>query len=101
MRALLIAGLIAALTPAAALAQAPAPATGKAYSTAETPLGTLLDDPEAKAVLTKHMPQLLSGGQIEQARQVTLKSIQSYAPDVFTDKLLADIDADLAKLPKK
>lgn len=98
MRALLIAGLIATLTPAAALAQAPAP---KAYTTAETPIGTLLDDPAAKEVLDKHLPQLVSGGQIDQARPLTLKAIQQYAPDVFTDKLLADIDADLAKLPKK
>ena len=103
MRAFLIAGLIASLAPATAFAQAPAPAPApaKSYTTADTPIGTLLDDPAAKAVVEKHLPQLMSGGQIDQARPLTLKAIQQYAPEVFTDKLLADIDADLAKLPKK
>ena len=106
MRALIIAGLIASLAPATAFAQAQAPAPAapapaKSYTTADTPIGTLLDDPAAKAIIEKHIPQLLSGGQIDQARPLTLKAIQQYAPEVFTDKLLADIDADLAKLPKK
>jgi para-nitrobenzyl esterase len=105
MRAILVAGLITALAPAAALAQepapAPAPAPAKPYSTAETPIGTLLDDPAAKAILVKYIPQVAEGGQIDQARPLTLKALQQYAPDVFTDKLLNDIDTDLARLPKK
>ena len=95
MRAIVIASLLA-IAPAITFAQAPKP-----YTTADTPLGTLLDDPAAKEVLAKHLPALVSGGQAEQARPLTLKAIQQYAPDAFTDKLLADIDADLAKLPPK
>jgi hypothetical protein len=95
MRAIVLAALLA-LTPAAGMAQ-----TAKPYTTAETPLGTLLDDPAAKAVLEKHLPQLVNGGQADQARPLTLRAIQQYAPDQFTDKLLDAIDADLAKVPPK
>jgi hypothetical protein len=116
MRALLIAGLVASFAPAAAFAQestpapapaatpapAPAPAAdAKAYSTAETPLGTLLDDPAAKAILVKYLPEIMANDQITQARPLTLKALQQYAPQAFSDKVLADIDTDLARLPKK
>lgn len=72
------------------------------YTTAETTIGTLLDDPAAKAVLAKHVPALIANDQIEQARSLTLKQIQQYSPDLITDKALSDIDLDLSKLaPKK
>ena len=32
---------------------------------------------------------------------MTLNSIQQFKPDMITDKALADMDADLAKLPVK
>jgi len=95
MRVIVLATLIA-LTPAAVFAQA-----AKPYTTAGSPLGTLLDDPAAKAVVAKYLPQLVNGGQADQARPLTLRAIQQYAPDQFTDKLLDAIDADLAKLPAK
>ena len=95
MRVIVLATLIG-LTPAAVFAQA-----AKPYTTAETPLGTLLDDPAAKTVVAKYLPQLVNGGQADQARPLTLRAIQQYAPDQFTDKLLDAIDADLAKLPAK
>jgi hypothetical protein len=111
MRALLIAGVVASFAPAAALAQEPAPApapasaaapaTAKSYTTADTPLGTLLDDPAAKAILVKYLPEVMGNDQILQARPLTLKALQQYAPTTFTDKILADIDTDLARLPKK
>ena len=50
--------LAAALSPAATFAQtAPAPAAAApVYTTADTDIGTLLDDPAAKAILDKHLP---------------------------------------------
>jgi len=80
---------------------APAAATNVAYTTSTTDLGTLLDDAAAKAVLAKHVPQMLQSDQIEMARAMTLKDLQQYAPDMVTDDTLAKIDADLAKLPAK
>jgi len=69
------------------------------YTTAETPLGTILDDPSARAVLEKAMPGISTNPQIEMARSMTLKTIQQFAPDQFTDAKLAEIDAGLTQLP--
>lgn len=79
---------------------APNPSTLAKYSTADTDLGTLLDDPAAKAILVKHLPQLVSNPQIEQGRSMTLKQLQGYAADVVTDEALKKIDDDLARIPK-
>lgn len=68
------------------------------YTTAGTPLGTLMDDPDAKAVLEAHIPALIANEQIQMARQITLKDIQGFAPDALSDDTLAAIDADLAKI---
>ena len=103
MRNILLAAAIA-FVPAMASAQQAAPAaTAQAgqYSTSTTEIGTLLDDPAAKAVLEKHVPGMTTNEQIDMARAMTLKDIQQYSPDQVTDALLAAIDADLAKLPAK
>lgn len=89
--------------PAVALAQsAPQQAPASAsYTTATTEIGKLLDDAAAKAILDKHLPTFMGSGRADMARAMTLKSIQQYAPDMFTEKALADIDVELAKLPAK
>ena len=92
MKKLMIAAAMFAMAPMPAFAQA------ATYSTESTEIGTLLDDPAAKAVLDKHVPALSGSDQIDMARAMTLKAVQQYAPDDLTDKQLADIDADLAKL---
>ena len=71
------------------------------YSTTSTEIGTLLDDPAAKAVIEKHIPGMTTNEQVDMARGMTLKDIQQYSPDAITDKVLADTDAELAKLPVK
>jgi para-nitrobenzyl esterase len=78
-----------------------ATATAAHYSTSTTEIGTLLDDPAAKAVIEKHVPGMTTNDQIDMARAMTLKDIQQYSPDAVTDKVLAAIDADFAKLPAK
>jgi hypothetical protein len=95
--------LLSAFSPAASWAQSPPPASAAAahYTTQDTDLGTLLDDPAAKAVLLKYIPTIINNDQIDQARSMTLKSLQGYAGDTLTDKALADIDAEFAKLPAK
>jgi hypothetical protein len=92
---------LAADAPAPATATPPAPAAAAGavkYTSADTPIGTLLDDPAAKAVLVKHMAPFVANPQIEMARSLTLKQIQGYAGDAITDDTLAKIDADLAKI---
>ena len=67
-------------------------------TTEATTLGELLDNPASKAVLEKHAPALTQGGQIDQARGITLKILQGFMGDALTDDVLAAIDADLAMI---
>jgi para-nitrobenzyl esterase len=107
MRTLVFACAVAALVPATAFAQAtpapaaPAPAAPAHYTTADTEIGTLLDDPAAKAILEKNIPGMTTNDQIDMARSMTMKGIQQYSPDQITDAKLAAIDAEFAKLPVK
>ncbi len=90
--------LAAAALSLATPALAETAATAK-YTSADTELGVLLDNPAAKAIIEKYIPGMTSNDQVDMARAMTLKSIQQYAPDDVTDARLAAIDADLAKLP--
>lgn len=98
MRSIIFAaGLMAALASVPTFADDNSAA--KHYTVADTEVGTLLDDPGARAVVDKHIPGFSKGDQIDMARSMTLAGLQAFAPDTFTDKVLAAIDADLAKLP--
>jgi hypothetical protein len=90
-----------AVLAVALTAAVPAFAAEPAYSTASTDIGTLLDNPETKAVLEKHIPEVISNAQFEMARPMTLRAIQAYAAEALTDEKLAAIDADLAKIAAK
>jgi hypothetical protein len=110
MRAFVLAAalLCAAAAPVAALAQAPAAKAAPvatpavpAYSVEDTDLGTILDDPAAKAILVKHLPSVANSDQIDMARSLTPKALQEYKADEITDKVLADMQADFDKLAAK
>ena len=103
MNKLLLAVAAATATIAAAPVFAidpPAAATPAAHkmSTADSTIGDLLDNPDAKAVLMKHVPALAGNAQIEMARWMTLKQIQPMAGDALSDEVLAKIDTDLAAI---
>ena len=105
MRGLFLTTIFAAICPfgltmAQSASTAPK-ATAAHYSSSSTEIGALLDDPAARAVLDQDLPAISHGDQIDMARSMTLKDLQQYAPDVVTDKALAQVDADLAKLPAK
>lgn len=87
----LAAALLTAAVPAVALAQA-----APKFSTASSTISDIVANPEAKAVLEKHVPQLVQAA--DRAGPMTLKAIQGMAPDMLTDQKLAEIDADLAKI---
>lgn len=89
----------ASLSATSGHAQSAAPTPAAAYTVETTDIGTLLDDPAAKTIVDKHLPGFTANEQISMARGMTLKSVQQYAPDMVTDKALAAIQADLAKLP--
>ncbi|WDF74338.1 hypothetical protein [Novosphingobium sp. KACC 22771] len=78
--------------PAAAKPAAPK------YSTADTDIGTLLDNPVTKAIIEKNIPGMTTNPQIDMARGMTLRAIQAYAAEEVTDARLAAIDAELAKV---
>ena len=90
------------LTPAADFV-APARNEGDAapartWSTADSRIGDLLADDAAKAVIEKHVPGMAASPQIAMAKGMTLRAVQSFAPDQFSDTVLDAIDADLATL---
>jgi para-nitrobenzyl esterase len=78
---------------------AAAQASGR-YNSLTTPLGALLDDPAARAVLDRHIPDVVGGPQINMARGLTLAALQSYLPQQLTEAKLNQIDTELAALPK-
>lgn len=90
-------------------AQAPAPlppagagaagACVKEKLSTESLVSEILDNPQAKEVLIKHVPTVKDNEQFDMARGMPLRAIQAYAEDTFTDKILDAIDADLAKIP--
>jgi len=90
--------LVTAQVDAQEPAKPAAAATAAHYSVDNTPIGDLLDDPNARAVLDTYMPGFSSNDQIDLARGMTLRAIQPYAQDTMTDDVLAKIDADLGKL---
>ena len=100
MAKFIVAMLVAASLGTSVHAQAPAApvSASAALNSATTPIGDLLDNPEAKAVLAKYLPEVVASDQLDMARAMSLKDIQSYAPDQITDAKLAEVDAELAKV---
>ena len=64
----------------------------------DTTLRNLLADEEAKAVLEKHIPEVLQHPDISQGMDMTLPEIAQYAPDAMPQSVLDAIKEDLAKL---
>jgi hypothetical protein len=100
---LILAVLAAVASPAmivpAVAADAAAPSAH--YSVATTPIGTLLDDPAAAAVIKKLAPTAFANEMFRTAgRDLTLKGVQQYEPE-FTDENLARIQAEFDKIPAK
>lgn len=94
--------VLAAAEPVATPAPTPTPTAVAAakFSTTESKIGDLLDNPTTKAVLDKDLPGLSTNENIDMARGMTLKQVQQFAPDKITDARLATVDADFAALGK-
>lgn len=85
-----------------------APLSGQAgaqarYSTARTPIGTLLADPAARAVLARRFPVLLQSKAVTSGRanRFTLRTLKRFKPAVFTDAALAAADTDFGTIPAR
>ena len=94
----LAAAMVLGVCLPAAAQTAPAPAAPKTFSVQTSTIGDLLDNPAAKAVFAKYLPDVVSNPQIDEGRAMTLPDIVQYVPDLTPDKLAA-IDADLKALP--
>jgi hypothetical protein len=81
----------------AALSVSSMSAFAAAKLTTDSTMGELIDNKEAKAILDKHLPGMSENPQMEQARPMSLKALQQFAPNVTDEKLKA-VDEDLAKL---
>lgn len=94
-----VAGAITAQTPGAPVRPA---AAGELqhYSTADTPIRVLLEDPAAREILRRHAPPFADTSRAKMVGNSSLKAIQGYALPILNDEVLARIDADFAKLPR-
>lgn len=72
---------------------------GHTRFTAETRLGTILDDPQATAVMAKHYPEMASAGPLlRMGRGLTLKQISAFPQAKMPPERLQTIVDDLQKL---
>ncbi|KRA74085.1 hypothetical protein ASD89_10665 [Caulobacter sp. Root656] len=90
-----------ALTAVSLMAVAGVAIAAAPLSTATTPIGEILDNPAAKAVVDRHLPSVFANPQIRMARPLTLKGLQRFAKDTVSDSALAAIDKDFAALSAK
>ena len=89
--------LAAFMTAALSVSAMSAPAFAAAKLSSESTMGDLIDNKESKAVLDKHLPGMSENPQMEQARPMSLKALQQFAPNITDEKLKA-VDDDLAKI---
>jgi hypothetical protein len=98
-------GLFAASASFAQIAPAqpppapPAAATSPHYTLDDSTIGDLLDNPATKAILVKHLAEVVSGEGIERARGMTLPAIQPFSQGKITDEQLAAVAKELANVP--
>jgi hypothetical protein len=98
--ATLVAGAMPMITPAVAADATAAKAAH--YSVSATPVGKMLDDPAADAILKKMIPTVYANEMFHtMGRDSTLKAIQQYEPEALSDENLAKLQAELDKIPAK
>jgi hypothetical protein len=91
-----VATLIVSLTATASWAVEPSAASASRLSI-DSPIGALLDNPAAHAILEKYVPAVANGD--ERARPLTLKDLQRSVPGLISVEVLAKIGAELSALP--
>jgi para-nitrobenzyl esterase len=70
------------------------------YSVDTTTIGTLLDDPEAAAILERLIPTVYDNDMFRtMGRPNTLRVAQQYEAAVLTEEKMQEIQAELDKLP--
>ena len=81
----------------AAADQAPAPAPAAAAFDGNTPLGEIVANPAAKAVLDKDLPGVSTHPALDQVKGKSLRDLLPVAQPLITDEKIAAFDADMKK----
>ena len=68
------------------------------WSTEDSTIGDMLNNPRAKAIFQKYFPEFINDPRWAQASERTLPEIRQAAPAVITREKLAAMDAELAAL---
>ena len=66
---------------------------------ADDNMKTLLQSPEAVAVLERHFPKILKNPALQMTSGMTLRAVARFARSGLTPELLAQIDEELRALP--
>jgi hypothetical protein len=103
MRIVLAAAALAFVSVAAQAADtAPAAQAADAAPAArlslDTPVEAIVADAAGKAVLDADLPGVTTHEHYEMFKSMTLRQLQSMAPDKLTADVLAKVEADLAKV---
>lgn len=78
---------------------APAPRKPGAPFSVDLSVGELLDSPQAKAVLAKHLGEEFVQTVPASSRDLSLRQIAQFIPDQLNAAKLQEINRDLAKIP--
>lgn len=62
---------------------------------------TLLQSPEAVAVLERHYPKILKNPALQMTSGMTLRAVAAFAQSGLTPALLAQIDEELRAIPER
>jgi alpha-L-rhamnosidase len=65
----------------------------------QTRIEVLLAHPDARAALDRRLPGFSTDSRVQQALQMTLREVAPYAPAIFTEEMLKNLDDDLAAIP--
>lgn len=90
--------LLLAAAPQAVSAPAPATTAPAARLNLDTSIETIVGDAKGKAVLDTDIPGVTTHPSYEMFKGMSLRQLQSYAPDKLTDAILAKAAADLAAI---
>lgn len=86
--------LVPTANPYGFLAQGKKPA-GAGGLSSQSILGDLLNDPRARAILDREVPDLVRSPQIGMGSQMTLRTLQPFVPKMLTNEILDRIDQAL------
>lgn len=96
IRKLVLAAAFAGVLGAPAIA--PAFADDPKFSTETTILSDIWANEQAKAAFAKVFPDVVSNPQLEQAMSFTIMDIAGYAPDMFTEEKIKELQAEFDKI---